>query len=131
MKDILDLLREPNVTIAVVGANNNPNKYGNTIYRDLRRKGYTIFPVNPSATEVEGDKAYAHLAALPVKPTIINFVVPPSVTLNILQECLELGHTNVWLQPGSENDEVLNFLETRRFNYLANACIMIESRVMH
>ncbi|HNM14898.1 MAG TPA: CoA-binding protein, partial [bacterium] len=52
MKDILDLLREPQVTIAVVGANNNPNKYGNTIYRDLRRKGYTIFPVNPSATEV-------------------------------------------------------------------------------
>lgn len=129
MKDILDLLREPDVTIAIVGANNNPSKYGNTIYRDLKRKGYTIFPVNPSTPEVEGDKAYADLAALPAKPTIINFVTPPSATLTVLQQCLDLGYVNVWLQPGSENDEILNFLETRRFNYLANACIMIESRV--
>jgi hypothetical protein len=131
MKDIIELLKEPDVTIAIVGANNNPAKYGNVIYRDLKRKGYKIFPVNPSAPEIDGDKAYANLGELPEKPTIVNFVTPPAATKKVLEECLSHGLMNVWLQPGSESPEVLEFIQEKNFNYLANACIMIESRHKH
>lgn len=131
MKDITELLNEPDVTIAIVGANNNPSKYGNVIYRDLKRKGYRLFPVNPSSPEIDGDKSYANLAQLPQKPTIVNFVTPPSATLKVLEECLMLGLNNVWLQPGSESPEVIKFVQEKKFNYLANACIMVESRLSH
>jgi hypothetical protein len=131
MKDITDLLQEPDVTIAIVGANNNPSKYGNVIYRDLKRKGYKIFPVNPSSGEIEGDKAYTSLSELPDKPSIINFVTPPAVTKKVLEECIKLGFKNVWLQPGSESPEVMEFIMKNDFNYLANACIMVESRLSH
>ena len=131
MKDITELLKEPDVTIAIVGANNNPAKYGNVIYRDLKRKGYKIFPVNPTASEVENDTAYASLTQMPFKPTIVNFVIPPAATKKVLEECLLLGLMNVWLQPGSESPEVLEFIQEKNFNYLANACIMVESRGKH
>jgi hypothetical protein len=129
MKDIATLLDDPETTVAVVGANDNPTKFGAVIYRDLKRKGITVYPINPNRKTVDGDAAYPTLADLPVQPTIVNFVVPPTTTLEILEECLQRGLKNVWLQPGAESPEVLTFLQTNRFNYLANACIMVQSRM--
>jgi hypothetical protein len=128
MKDLAALLGEPDTTIAVVGATDNAAKYGYVIYRDLKRKGYSVFPVNPNRATVDGDRAYPRLRELPVKPGIVNVVVPPSITMGILEECLELGIRNLWLQPGAESPETLRFLQENGFDYLADACIMIESR---
>ena len=129
MTDIATLLNEPETTVAVVGATDNATKYGSVIYRDLKRKGYAVFPVNPNRTQVDGDKAYPSLEKLPESPTIVNIVVPPSVTIGVLKKSLELGLKNVWLQPGAESPESLAFLQEHGFNYLANACIMVESRL--
>lgn len=128
MSNIETLLNQPDTTVAVVGATDNPMKYGYVIYRDLKRKGYRVFPVNPNRTEVDGDPAYPSLAELPERPTIVNIVVPPPVTIRILKKALELGLDNLWLQPGAESPETLAFLQEHDFNYLANACIMVESR---
>ncbi len=129
MTDIATLLDEPETSVAVVGATDDPTKYGSVIYRDLKRKGYAVFPVNPNRSDVDGDKAYPSLDQLPKTPTIVNIVVPPSVTVGILKKCLELGLNNVWLQPGAESPESLAFLQEHGFNYLANACIMVQTRV--
>ncbi len=129
MNDIIALLDDPETTVALVGATDNPEKYGNVIFKDLTRKGYTVFPVNPNREKVVGLTAYKTLSDLPEKPTIVNFVVPPEVTLSVLQECQRQNLTNVWLQPGSENPRVITFLQENNFNYLANTCIMVESRL--
>ncbi len=129
MLDILQLLEEPDTTIALVGATDNPSKYGHTIYHDLKRKGYAVIPVNPRRQTVGGDTAYPVVGDISEPPTIINFVIPPRVTLNVLKQCLELGLKNVWLQPGADSPEVMEFIQEHDFNYLANACIMVESRL--
>lgn len=129
MVDIVALLIEPDTTVAVVGATDNPAKYGFVIYRDLKRKGYRVYPVNPNRDTVDGDRCYASLRELPEKPTIVNVVVPPSVTREVLEESRELGIDNVWLQPGSESPEALAYLQEHELNYLAHACIMVESRL--
>jgi uncharacterized protein len=128
MKDIASLLDEPDTTVAVVGATDNSSKYGYVIYRDLKRKGIRVYPVNPHRATVDGDRAYPSLRELPAKPTIVNVVVPPSVTAAVIEDCLELELLNVWLQPGAESPEALTFLQEHGFNYLANACIMVLSR---
>lgn len=129
MLDIHQLLDEPDTTIAVVGATDNPAKYGNTIFHDLVRKGYTVYPVNRRRDTVGGKLAYPRLADLPEPPTIVNFVIPPRFTLHVLQQCLEQGLMNVWLQPGAESPAVMSFLQEHDFNYLANACIMVRTRL--
>jgi hypothetical protein len=60
---------------------------------------------------------------------VVNIVVPPEATEQVLQQCLELGLMNVWLQPGTESAANLTFLQKHPFNYLANACIMVQSRL--
>ena len=129
MKDILQLLEEPNTTVAVVGATDSPSKYGSVIYQDLKLKGFAVYPVNPNRSTVDGDSSFSKLEDIPEPPTIVNFVVPPEVTSQILQQCLEQGLRNVWLQPGAESPEVMAFLQKNDFNYLANACIMVASRL--
>ena len=52
MNDITKLLDEPDVSFAVVGTNDNSSKYGYVIYRDLKQKGFTVYPVNPQKTSV-------------------------------------------------------------------------------
>jgi predicted CoA-binding protein len=128
-KDIASLLADESTTVAVVGATDNPSKYGYVIYRDLKRKGYRVYAVNPGRATVDSDRAYPDLKSLPVKPTIVNIVVPPRVTTKVLRESLEQGLSNVWLQPGAESPENMAFLQEHGFNYLANACIMVESRI--
>ena len=130
MNDIAHLLQDPATTIAVVGATNNRHKYGSIIYRDLKAKGFTVFPVNNHRGEVDGDTAYPSLSDLPQSPTIVNIVVPAKTTIEVLKEALELGYTNVWVQPGAESSEIYEFLETHEFNALVGACIMVRSHAV-
>jgi len=126
--DIPGLLHDPDTSIAIVGATDHPDKYGAKIYRDLKSKGFSVLGVNPYRDEVDGDPCWHSLSELPEPPTIVDFVVPPARTLEVLAECLELGYTNVWIQPGAEDLAVLQYVADHDFNYLANACIMVASR---
>ena len=129
MENIAELMEKPDATVAVVGATDDPSKYGSVIYRDLKHKGFRVYPINPNRPTVDGDFTFASLSDLPIPPSIVNIVVPPEIALNILRQCLELGWMNVWLQPGAESAESLAFLQQHSFNYLANACIMVQSRL--
>ncbi len=119
---------EDDTTVAVVGATDDPEKYGSVIYRDLKHKGFRVFPVNPNRPTVDGDRAYPSLADLPEPPTIVNIVVPETQTLHVLAKARELGFTNVWVQPGAGGSAVIDYLDEHGFTYLANACIMVRSR---
>ncbi len=129
MNDIATLLNRDDTTIAVVGATDDPSKYGSVIYRDLKRKGFDVHAINPNRDIVDGDPAYASIADLPDTPTIVTIVVPPDVTIQVLRKAHELGLKNVWIQPGAESPEVMTYLAENEFNYLANSCIMVRSRM--
>jgi predicted CoA-binding protein len=114
--------------IAVVGASRDPEKYGHKVYKDLKAGGYKVFPVNPSATEVLGDKCFASLEELPVKPDVVDVVVPPKVTEEIVKTCKKLGIKKVWMQPGSESDAAIKFCKNNNINVIHGMCIMVERR---
>lgn len=129
MQDIAHLLQEPEASVALVGATDNPAKYGSVIYRDLKRKGIQVFAVNPNRETVDGDISYPSLDDLPERPTIITFVVPPHQTLTVLKDAVRLGYHNIWIQPGAESPEVMAYVQDEDLNYLANSCIMVKSRI--
>ena len=123
---VLKKLKQKNVRIALVGASNNRQKFGNRIYRDLRSKGYHVIPVNPKDRQIEGDRAYASIGIMEELPDIVNFVVPPPVAMKVAQEAVELGIEHLWFQPGSESDELETWLKgTNRIKYLI--CLLYTS----
>lgn len=128
MSSPIDVLKNPDATIAVVGASDNERKYGAVIYRDLKRKGYSVYPVNPHRDTVDGDPAYPSVAELPVAPDIINLVVPAEIGVKVVRQALDIGYERIWVQPGAESPELLTLLQESDADYVAHDCIMVQSR---
>ena len=124
---IREMLERKNV-IAVVGASRDPEKYGHQVYRDLKEAGYSVYPVNPNAPEILGDRCYPDLKSLPVKPDVVNLVVPPEITEEVVKACRELGITKVWMQPGSESEKAIEYCEANGIDVVHGVCIMVERR---
>jgi predicted CoA-binding protein len=110
---------------AVIGATDNPEKYGNRIFKNLTKRGYEVYPVNPNLKEIEGTKCYPTLSDVPVKVDVVDFVVPPNVTESILKECKKLGLDNIWLQPGSESDAAIAFCRDNNLKVVYGTCVML------
>lgn len=128
--EVLAVLRRRSreTRIAVVGASNDPAKYGNVIVRDLSAKGYTVLPVNPREREIAGLPAFASLSDVPGPIDIVDVVTPPPVTRKVLEEAARLGLPAVWLQDGSFDDGTLDFAAGAPFRTVHDACIMVVSR---
>jgi predicted CoA-binding protein len=118
-------LNKKNV-FAVVGASRDPRKYGYQVYKDLKNAGYKVHAVNPNAQEILGDKCYQSLEDLPVKPDVVDVVVPPEATEHTVETCKRLGITKVWMQPGSESGKAVKFCEENSIDVVYGVCVMIE-----
>jgi predicted CoA-binding protein len=92
---------------AVVGASSDRDKYGNKVLRAYQQHGMDVYPINPRATEIEGLKAYASLAAVPVKLRAISVITPPAITEQVVEAAAAAGVRMVWMQPGAESPEAV------------------------
>ena len=122
------LLNKKN-SIALVGASNNPKKYGNKILLDLLDKGHIVFPINKNENQIEGLKSYKNVSDLPSLPSIINFVVPPNEGIEVTKDLVKKGYDNFWYQPGAESIEISNLLESNKKNFIDDKCIMVVTRL--
>lgn len=110
-------------TWAVVGVSSKEDKWGYKIWRILKEHGYNTYGVNPNYNEIEGEKIYKSLSDIPEKVDVIDMVVPKSVSITTLQEAKGLGIENVFFQPGSYDDKVVDQAEQLGLNYLVSDCI--------
>ncbi len=132
MIDLRDILKTKKV-VAIVGASNNPSKYGYKIFKDLLNKGFNVFPVNPHEKTIQGKRCYHTLSELNSAHTIflVDFVVPPKITLEVLNQVKSLGITHVWFQPGSESPSALEFCKKNDLDFVYNSCMMTESDMLN
>jgi len=110
---------------AIVGATNNTKKYGYEIFKNLTKRGYEVYPVNPKLKELEGVRCYPSLTDIPVRVDVVDFVVPPEVTETILKECKRLGLNRIWLQPGSESEAAIAFCNKNKLKVVHDMCVML------
>lgn len=93
--------------IAVTGVSREPKSHGsNTVYKRLRERGYEVFAVNPNANEVEGDRAYASLKAIPGGVEAVVIGTRPERAEATMHECAELGIQQVWMHYGAGGSSV-------------------------
>ena len=126
---MIDSLKDKDNLIALIGASNDKNKYGNKILLDLLAKNYNVVPINHKEGSIAGLKAYSKVQDLPSRPSIINFVVPPEVGLNITKELVEEGYNHFWYQPGAESENLSNLLTQEDKDFIDDKCIMVVTRL--
>jgi len=94
-------------TIAILGASTDRSKFGNKAVRGFVKQGFSVFPIHPKEPEIEGLTAYRSVLELPVRPNRISVYVSPHVLLKLLPDIAARGCDELWLNPGTESDEVL------------------------
>ena len=108
---------------AVIGATNDKDKSGYRIFMNLKDRGYEVYPVNPKLKTLEGITCYGKVSDIPTKVDVVDFVVPPPVTENILKECRKLGLNRIWLQPGSESATAIKFCNENNMKVVHDLCV--------
>ncbi len=111
-------------SVAIIGASSNPHKFGNRAVRAFRRQGYTVFPINPHEAQVEGLKTYASVLDVPDAIDIATFYVPPDVGEKVMVEVARKGIAEVWLNPGSESDALVQLARSLKIEPI-EACSIV------
>jgi uncharacterized protein len=111
-------------TIAIIGASSDRAKFGNKAVRAFVQQGYDVFPVNPKEEIVEGLPAFKNIRDVPVRPQMISVYLPPPVLLKVLPDIAARGCDELWLNPGTESDEVIAEAERLKLNVI-QACSIV------
>jgi predicted CoA-binding protein len=117
-------------TIAVIGLSKDGAKPSHYVSAYMKQHGYRILPINPALDTVLGEKSYASLAELPVKPDIVDVFRLPKFIPAIVDEMLRLNFDNLWVQQGIVNLEAAAQAEAGGIRVVMDRCIMVEHRRM-
>ena len=113
-------------SIAVIGLSERPDRPSHYVSAYMQRSGYRIFPVNPGLQTVLGERCYASLASLPEKPDVVNVFRLPNFLPAIVDEMLELGMLDLWVQQGIVNAEAARRAEAGGMRVVMDRCLMVE-----
>ncbi|MBN2803913.1 MAG: CoA-binding protein [Deltaproteobacteria bacterium] len=92
---------------AVAGASTDREKYGNKVLRCFKQNNRSVVPINPKDGVVEDLNAVKSVGELPDDIEALSIVTPPPVTAKIVDAAIEKGIMQLWMQPGSENEEAI------------------------
>lgn len=111
-------------TIAVVGCSKDPAKEAHRVPKYLQMHGYRIIPVNPTATEILGEKAYPSLDAVPV-PYDAMCIFRPSIDVPpIVEQAIRGPAKVIWMQLGIWNQEAARKARAAGKTVVQDRCMM-------
>jgi uncharacterized protein len=124
MKDILLSAK----TIASVGLSSNQEKESYWIVSYLKEQGYHIIPVNPTATEILGEKAYPDLSSIPEKVDVVQVFRKPEDVPPVVEEAIKIGAKVVWMQEGIRHQEAAQKARAAGLQVVMDACMRATHR---
>jgi predicted CoA-binding protein len=95
-------------TIAIIGASPDRSKFGNRAVRAYLQQGWEVYPVHPTALQIEGQTSYPSIKDVPASTLErVSLYLPPARGLGVINEVAEKSVGEVWLNPGAESEELL------------------------
>lgn len=111
---------------AVIGASTNREKYGNKVLRCYMQHHMIAFPVNPHEKMIEGVLCYPDIKSLTQEVNSISIITPPAITEQIVEDAIDRGIQNIWMQPGAESEEAIRKCRAANINVIADgSCILV------
>lgn len=111
--------------IAIVGASRSGRKFGNVAMRELRAKGYRVYPIHPVAESIDAIPCYTRIEKLPEKVEALLVVVPAIAAIDVVRDAAAAGVRHVWLQQGAESRDLLRLCRNLGLSVVSNECILM------
>lgn len=122
--DIADRLLREARTIAVVGLSPDPGRPSHRVARYLQRAGYRIIPVNPHASKLLGEIAYARLSEVPDAIDVVDVFRRSEFVGPIVDEAIEIGAPAIWLQDGVIDEQAAERARAAGLDVVMDDCMM-------
>jgi uncharacterized protein len=113
-------------TVAIVGLSAQWHRPSNFVAKYLQQHGYRVIPVNPSYTEVLGERCYAQLTDIPEPVHMVDIFRRTEDVLPIAQAALRIGAKCLWQQIGVMNAEADALARAAGIDAVMNRCVKIE-----
>jgi predicted CoA-binding protein len=114
--------------MAIVGASNARDKFGNLACRELKTRGFHVFPVNPHENEICGERCYRTINELGTLINRILIVLPPDVTRQLVKNLNPEIVSYVWMQNGAESAEAIRICNTKGIRAIYGQCILMHAQ---
>jgi hypothetical protein len=111
--------------LAVVGVSRSGKDFSNLAYRELKRKGYRLVPVNPHADSLEGERCYHRLAEITDKPEGVLVLTGSSQTESVVRDAVQAGIRHLWIQQGSDSAAALELARKEGLSVVSGDCILM------
>ena len=112
--------------IVVAGVSRSGSAAANAIFRKLRESGHEVVPVNPNASEVEGQPCYPDVRSVPGTVHGLMVATHPSVSAAVAREALERGVKHIWFHrsfgSGSVAPEAIQECRARGVEPIVGGC---------
>ena len=113
-------------TIAVVGLSSRRHRPSYGVAEYLQSVGYRVIPVNPTETEVLGEKSYARLEDIPEHVDIVDIFRRSEFVPEIVESAIRIGARGVWMQEGVIHSQAAERARSAGLFVIMNACILKE-----
>jgi predicted CoA-binding protein len=110
---------------AVIGVSENKKKFGSVLYKELIKAGLDVTPVNPNLKEFEGKKCFPSVNELPEDIDAIVVSTKPKHTIKVVKDAEAKGIKQIWLQQGSEDEEIIEYVSDKDLNVIYKKCAIM------
>jgi len=111
--------------IAIAGVSRNPKKFGGSVFRELKEKGFELFPINQNADEIQGIKCYKSVSDLPEDVKHLFIVTPKASTADVAGEAISKGMNMIWIQQYSDTPEAVEAIQQAGIPLIHKKCILM------
>jgi uncharacterized protein len=113
---------------AIVGHQASKKAYPKITYGELKKRGATVYPMDPDGGTVEGDKAYADFGELPGPVEAAVLELPKEETAAWVAKAADAGVKRVWIHQMTDTPEALAEAEKRGLKVITNHCAVMYNK---
>ena len=111
-------------TIAIIGASADRKKFGNKAVRAYLEQGWTVYPIHPTENEIEGLRVYRSVLEIQGAVDEASLYIAPPKIKGVLAEIAKKGIKTVWFNPGTEDEEALEYAEDLHLDHVIGCSIV-------
>jgi len=111
--------------LAIAGISKTKSKFGNTIFKELQKKDYKLYPIHPELKEYEGIACFPDVNNLPGDVSGLIICTKPDKAEKLVNDAVKKGIKHIWLQQGAQNEATLKMAGENNINLITKECVLM------
>ncbi len=111
--------------LAIAGVSRNEKKFGGQIYKEMKKNGFDIAPVNPNISEINGSVCYKDITSIPDDYEHLLIITPSSASEELVNQAVKKKIKSIWIQQKSDTPESIKIAKENNIDLIHGKCIFM------